>query len=862
MSETTMKKQALLIGINQYQILPELKYARQDAEAVADSLKQNYCFSEKEVMLLTDDRPGYFKPSDKYIIQDHLEKLAKQDLDLFIFGFWGHGLFRNGKRYLCPLNVMANRAEHQGLPFDELQELLAKIRSKNTCMILDCCQKVHDRGEGAEETMTVSEQATMENAARDIVLRRKEQMPDFQSNVAILNSCKEGQSAYEWDARQHGLFTAHLLDAMKKRSNSVMQIASYISSNIEKTALELGKDQTPFYKLEGDIVLPVETKSAPLVTGDVFISYRHCNANLVAPIEDELKKRGISYFIDRVGINYSMDYSTVIARAIKACKVLLVMWTKEANDSPDMLQEIVAGLQLKKKVLPYKLGSFDVTEHDALFLQLSPLSRCEAIAPTPESVMELVNRIQLLLDPSAPIPPKPVPLPKPEPPIVPNPHIGDNPLKEILEQEEREKQEKIKQLQIEAASDYKNKDYEKAIPKLEEILALDSSLTAAQKLLTRCKSKVEERSQIETEETEEIVETEQVEEAEQTEDLSVLGTIAGERKTVTVNDIEFAFRWCPAGTFLMGSPRSEDGRESDEKQHQVTLTSGFWMMETPVTQEQWIAIMDNNPSYFEGDDFPVESVSWNDCQKFCKTCADLGLLVQLPTEAQWEYACRAGSAKAYFWGNALKGDKASCDGNHPCGTTSLFKSSYYTSTTSVRSFDPNEWGLYDMHGNVWEWCEDRYGAYPDEENVTDPTGSLSGSFRVNRGGSWKNGARKCRSAARNANSKGTRDYKLGFRCICSINNQEEKQLEIGEKQDADLSEEAKSCQTKTPSKSNKPVCKKCVAKKAAPKKTVAKKIAAKAAPAAKKACAKKTTANGTTESKKKSWVDRVKGFFS
>ncbi|MBR6437363.1 MAG: leucine-rich repeat protein, partial [Thermoguttaceae bacterium] len=247
------------------------------------------------------------------------------------------------------------------------------------------------------ETLTDSDKTTMENAARDIVLRRKEQIPDFQSNVAILNSCKEGQSAYEWDDRQHGLFTAHLLDAMEKSSNSVMQIASYISSNIEKTALELGKEQTPFYKLEGDIVLPVKTKSTPLVTGDVFISYRHCNADLVAPVEEELKRRGISYFIDRVGVNYSMNYSKVIAQAIKACKVLLVMWTKEANGSADMLKEIVMADQLKKRVLPYKLGSFDVTEHDDLFYQLSTLSRCEAAEPTPDSVTELINHVELLL---------------------------------------------------------------------------------------------------------------------------------------------------------------------------------------------------------------------------------------------------------------------------------------------------------------------------------------------------------------------------------------------------------------------------------------------------------------------------------
>ena len=395
MSDSPMKKQALLIGINEYQILPGLKYARQDAEAVANSLKQNYCFLNNEVMLLTDARPGLFKPTNRYIIQEHLEKLANQELDLFIFGFWGHGLFRNGKRYLCPLDVMTARAEHQGLPFDELQELLANIHAKDTCLILDCCQTIHDRGEA--ETLMASDQTSMENAARDIVFRRKTQIPNFQSNVAILNSCKEGQSAYEWDARQHGLFTAHLLDAMNKRCTSVLQIASYISSNIEKTAMELGKEQTPFYKLEGDIVLPVATKSTPLVTGDVFISYRHCNADLVAPIEEELKKRGISYFIDRIGVNYSMDYSTVIARALKACKVLLVVWTKEANGSADMLQEIVVAKQLKKRVLPYKLGSFDVTEHDALFYQLSTLSRCEAAVQTQETIIDVVNQIELAL---------------------------------------------------------------------------------------------------------------------------------------------------------------------------------------------------------------------------------------------------------------------------------------------------------------------------------------------------------------------------------------------------------------------------------------------------------------------------------
>ncbi|MBR5162290.1 MAG: caspase family protein [Thermoguttaceae bacterium] len=270
MSESKMNKQAFLIGINQYAALPELKYARQDAEAVEQALKQNYSFSDNEVMLMTDAKPGLFKPFNKRVIQMHLENLANQELDLFIFGFWGHGLFRNGERYLCPLDVMNVDVEESGFSFTELQRLLSKIRAKNTCMILDCCQTIHD-SRGEAETLTIADQTNMENAARDIVLRRKEQYPEFVSNVAILNSCKEGQRSYEWDKRQHGIFTAHLLDAMNQRYESVAKIIGYISSNVEKTAMELGKIQTPFYKLEGDIPL-IKKESTPFVTGDVSSS--------------------------------------------------------------------------------------------------------------------------------------------------------------------------------------------------------------------------------------------------------------------------------------------------------------------------------------------------------------------------------------------------------------------------------------------------------------------------------------------------------------------------------------------------------------------------------------------------------------
>ena len=154
---------------------------------------------------------------------------------------------------------------------------------------------------------------------------------------------------------------------------------------------------------------------------------------------------------------------------------------------------------------------------------------------------------------------------------------------------------------------------------------------------------------------------------------------------------------------------------------------------------------------------PVECVSWNDCQEFCKKA---GLGLRLPTEAEWEYACRAGTQTAYFWGNALNGDKANCHGNYPCGTTT--KGRYLQKTTPVGSYAPNAWGLYDMHGNVLEWCADWYESYPSGA-VTDPPGPAAGGSRVLRGGGWYGDARYCRSALRDYDDPADGVNYLGFR---------------------------------------------------------------------------------------------------
>jgi formylglycine-generating enzyme required for sulfatase activity len=167
----------------------------------------------------------------------------------------------------------------------------------------------------------------------------------------------------------------------------------------------------------------------------------------------------------------------------------------------------------------------------------------------------------------------------------------------------------------------------------------------------------------------------------------------------------------------------------------------------PVTQAQWQAVMGYNPSYFKGDDRPVEKVSWGDCQEFCliHLAARDGKRYRLPTEAEWEYACRAGTTTPFSFGETISTDQANYDGNYTYGKGK--KGTYRQQTTMVGSFPPNAWGLFDMQGNVWEWCQDGYGPYPLRGNE-DPL-LKDGLPRVLRGGSWDYYPRGCPPASRN-----------------------------------------------------------------------------------------------------------------
>jgi formylglycine-generating enzyme required for sulfatase activity len=232
--------------------------------------------------------------------------------------------------------------------------------------------------------------------------------------------------------------------------------------------------------------------------------------------------------------------------------------------------------------------------------------------------------------------------------------------------------------------------------------------------------------------------------------------------------------WVEPGTFTMGSPITEAGRNSDETEHNVTLTKGFYLGKYEVTQAQYEAVMSGNtdglsatPSSFSGyPNRPVEKVCWDDVQVFLSRLNNqqsanipAGWAYVLPTESQWEYACRAGTSTAYSWGGTIASSNANYNWDGGWNTGNDFKQ-----TRDVGQYSANPWGFFDMHGNVWEWTADRYQAtYPTGNPVIDPTGEASGSIRVTRGGSWHVDGTSLRSAKRYYDTPSLRLTDFGFR---------------------------------------------------------------------------------------------------
>jgi len=246
-----------------------------------------------------------------------------------------------------------------------------------------------------------------------------------------------------------------------------------------------------------------------------------------------------------------------------------------------------------------------------------------------------------------------------------------------------------------------------------------------------------------------------------------------------VNSVGLELALIPAGEFLMGSPPDEVGRFEDEgPHHKVRLTSAYYLGVYPVTQAEYQAVVGTNPSLFHaghrgGPRHPVDGVTWDDAVRFCQLLSrrpeerDARRTYRLPTEAEWEYACRAGTTTPFQFGKVASSDHANFDGTHPYGGAA--KGKYLQQTTPVGNYLPNGWGLYDTHGNVREWCRDWYGPeYYAESPTSDPTGPTDGDGRVQRGGSWGSFSWGCRSAFRLSIEPDRAGAVSGFRVLMRV----------------------------------------------------------------------------------------------
>lgn len=238
---------------------------------------------------------------------------------------------------------------------------------------------------------------------------------------------------------------------------------------------------------------------------------------------------------------------------------------------------------------------------------------------------------------------------------------------------------------------------------------------------------------------------------------------AEQPKEPIINSLGMEFVLIKPGKFMMGSPEDEPGRYTGERLHAVNLKNPFYMQTTELTQAQWKALMGKNPSSHKrcGETCPAEEVSWEDAQQFIQKLnqKEGTNKYRLPTEAEWEYACRAGSTTAFPNGGITK---LQCDREDNLDSIGWYCGNSNNMIQPVARKKPNAWGLYDMHGNVQEWCQDWFGVYPYDE-VTNPKGPPSGSYRVMRGGVWYSPARDCRSASRFGSPPHYRFQHIGLR---------------------------------------------------------------------------------------------------
>lgn len=503
---------------------------------------------------------------------------------------------------------------------------------------------------------------------------------------------------------------------------------------------------------------------------DVFISYsrhdyvdEHENVipnNEVSKIMKTLTDAGITYWIDKNGIYSGDKFTEELPKIIKSAPIFVYLSTANANKSKYTSKEIAIADEYGKYIIPVRI---DMTPYsDKVIFRIADVSFIKYAVNPSRGREDLVKSIKAFLKKK-----RETELQKQE---------EERLRKEELyrqrkqQEEEKKRQEKIAQIETEiAALESQKTEREKIILQKEQELKLaqidlKACETKIQKLqnkmleLRESKVKTEEDSKRHFEEKELIGERTTNKEEWNTEQKRHEGEPHPDAQEYSISGVSFKMIRVEGGHFQMGALNSDSEASGDEKpQHWVTLND-YYIGETQVTQALWQAVMGTNPSYLKENNCPVGKVSWDDCQEFLKKLNRmLGLQFSLPTEAQWEFAAKGGKKSQHF----------KYSGGNRAGGVSWYINNSDDKPHPVKGKHPNELGLYDMSGNVWEWCEDWYGKYKKYDQNT-PKGAFHGSYRVLRGGCWYSESKYCRTTYRDKGNPTTCDISVGFRIV--LNN--------------------------------------------------------------------------------------------
>ncbi|MEH2308461.1 SUMF1/EgtB/PvdO family nonheme iron enzyme [Nostoc sp.] len=657
------KNWAIAIGINQYDYLQPLNYAKRDAQLMQEFLGNEAGF--ERIFFFSDDSPELAGKSTRPT-RTNLLRVLRQLFDNpfmgagdnFWFFFSGHGIRYADRDYLMPCDGDPEDIENTAIAINFVTERLRRCGADNVVLILDAC-----RNEGKKTGEGIGRQTAEE--AR-------------QQGVISIFSCIPQEYSYEIEALQQGAFTTALLEGLgiQGRCATVERLEQYLKFRVPELVRQYKNTrQTPYVIAE------------PVNKSHLILVPRYATLADIATLKNDAYQAEVNRNLDLAEQLWIRVLAAASGQDMEAVRSLQrIERLRNSSAIPDLPQQTIP--QASKSVTNTPISKP---------LQI-PTPKSTSPSPVTNTQTSGAEQFATSTIPTPSTPSKKL--------ILPN----------------LSRRKVIQTVGFASAG----LGLAIVVPRIWPSDSGTTTPTATPKIKQEPKGFVAD-----------------------------LG-----------NDITLEMVQIPGGTFMMGSPEGEAEREKDESpQHQVKVP-GFFMGKYEITQVQYQAIMRNNPSNFKGEKRPVEQVSWDDAVEFCKKLSQkTGKTYRLPSEAEWEYACRAGTKTPFYFGETITTDLVNYNGNYPYGSAP--KGEYRQQTTIVGKFPSNSFGLYDMHGNVWEWCEDVYNDNY-QSAPKDGTAWLTGkdnNIKLLRGGSWSGSARYCRSAYRSRNARADRDNNVGFRVV-------------------------------------------------------------------------------------------------